>query len=85
MQKSSNNKIKEAHWDKVCQNFSDEGSVWADLNSIYDGALPYIVNKIKNFPKTVKILDAGCGDGRNLICVVGNKDRHRCFKRWGLS
>jgi len=40
------------------------------LESPYDGASHYIVEKIMKLPKFAKILDAGCGDGRNLIYLA---------------
>lgn len=58
---------KENIWDKTYKHFPRNESVWIDLDSKYDGASSYIIEEIKKLPKPVKILDAGCGDGRNLI------------------
>ena len=51
-------------WDKVYDNFKgSRGSVWRE------NASPFFVNKIDYFKYLglKKILDAGCGDGRNLV------------------
>jgi ubiquinone/menaquinone biosynthesis C-methylase UbiE len=66
MNKASNNNP----WNKVYENFSGNGSVWKNLDPRYEGASPYIVDKIIKIPKNLKILDAGCGDGRNSIYLT---------------
>jgi ubiquinone/menaquinone biosynthesis C-methylase UbiE len=58
-------------WDKVYEWQKIKDSIWTDLNSKYSGASPYIVRGIKKLSKSAKILDAGCGDGRNLVYLAG--------------
>jgi len=58
-------------WDRVYENISKNSNIWKDLDLKYYGASPYIVNEIKKLPKSAKILDAGCGDGRNLLYLAG--------------
>jgi ubiquinone/menaquinone biosynthesis C-methylase UbiE len=67
MRKNAVEKYKSSEWDKAYLHLPKKESIWTDLNFKYDGASPYIVEKIKKLPKSAKILDAGCGDGRNLI------------------
>jgi len=59
----------ENNWDRVYKNYPSDESVWKNLDPQYNGASPYIIEKIKKLPKSAKILDAGCGDGRNLIPI----------------
>jgi ubiquinone/menaquinone biosynthesis C-methylase UbiE len=70
MQKNTTQSKDVEYWDNVYQHFIKKQSVWTDLNSKYDGASPYIVEKIMKLPKSVHILDVGCGDGRNLIYLA---------------
>src|SRR3989344_4931894 len=58
------NELKEKQWDKVYQEFKGKRpSVWRE------NATPFFTDKIDYFKSLglKKVLDAGCGDGRNLV------------------
>ncbi|RMF06166.1 class I SAM-dependent methyltransferase [Candidatus Woesearchaeota archaeon] len=57
---------EEKLWDKVYEKFTDKNSVWRE------GPTDYIMNKVEFLKSEGKnvVLDAGCGDGRNLIALA---------------